>query len=91
MARPEVQEAFVAMVKEATRSGSRGPQRDMALMASPWGFRPQDIGIPVNLQRSRIFRPAYAPPESFTVFNLSPPKVILYPSTRFWRPTGGLT
>jgi len=49
LARAEVQQAFVAMVREATRSGGRGPQHDMALIASPWGFRPQDISIPVDL------------------------------------------
>ena len=49
MAHPEVQWAFVAMGGEATRSGSRGAQHDMALMTSPWDFRPQDVSIPVNL------------------------------------------
>jgi pimeloyl-ACP methyl ester carboxylesterase len=49
MARQEFQAAFVAMVREATRSGGRGAQHDMALMASPWGFKPRDIDIPINL------------------------------------------
>lgn len=49
MTRPEFQRAFVAMLKEATRFGARGAQHDVALMASPWGFDPRNVEIPINL------------------------------------------
>jgi pimeloyl-ACP methyl ester carboxylesterase len=49
MAREEAQRAFITMLKEATRQGARGAQQDMALMASPWEFRPRDIEVPIRL------------------------------------------
>lgn len=49
MARPECQRAFAAMLREATRFGARGAQPDMALMASPWGFDPRNVEIPIHL------------------------------------------
>ncbi|MCZ2857484.1 alpha/beta fold hydrolase [Blastococcus sp. VKM Ac-2987] len=49
MADPEVQQAFLAEVREALRTGARGAQHDAALLARPWGFRLEDIRAPVYI------------------------------------------
>jgi pimeloyl-ACP methyl ester carboxylesterase len=49
LARPEVQQAFIAMIREALRGGPQGVQWDTALMVSPWDFRPHDIRMAVHL------------------------------------------
>jgi len=49
LARPEFQVAYLATIREALRAGTRGAQRDTALMVSPWDFRPEDIRVAVHL------------------------------------------
>ena len=49
LAKPERQEVFISMLKDAVRSGARGAQWDTALTVSPWDFRPQDIAMKVYL------------------------------------------
>jgi pimeloyl-ACP methyl ester carboxylesterase len=49
LARPDFQQGFIAMIREALLAGPRGAQRDTALMVSPWDFRPQDIRSAVCL------------------------------------------
>jgi pimeloyl-ACP methyl ester carboxylesterase len=49
MAGPDFQRRFITVIQDALRAGPSGAQRDTALMVSPWGFRPQDIKIAVQL------------------------------------------
>ena len=61
LAKPETQEVFISMFKDAMRSGARGAQWDTALTVSPWDFRPQDIAMKVYLwygERDRNVSPA---------------------------------
>lgn len=61
LAKPEAQEVFISMLKDAMRSGARGAQWDTALMVSPWDFRPQHIAMKVYLwygERDRNVSPA---------------------------------
>jgi pimeloyl-ACP methyl ester carboxylesterase len=63
LARPEVQQGFVNMIRESMRRGPRGVQVDTALMVSPWEFDPATIAIPVRLwqgARDRNAPPAMA-------------------------------
>lgn len=39
----------MAMVCEAVRQGPGGTQQDLCLMVSSWGFRPEEIQVPVRL------------------------------------------
>lgn len=41
--------AFPEVVREAFRTGPRGPQHDMALMGGDWGFNPAELTTPVTL------------------------------------------
>ncbi len=47
--RPEVREIFVEDLREAFRRGSRGPAHELVLYSRPWGFRLEDISMPVFL------------------------------------------
>jgi len=49
LTRPEFQDRFIAMIREALRAGPRGAQWDTALMVSAWDFRPQDVRSDVYL------------------------------------------
>jgi pimeloyl-ACP methyl ester carboxylesterase len=49
LTRPEFQDGFIAMIREALRAGPRGAQWDNALMVGPWDFRPQDVRSAVYL------------------------------------------
>ena len=49
LARPDFQQGFITMIREALLAGPRGAQWDTALMVSPWDFRPQDIRSAVYL------------------------------------------
>jgi pimeloyl-ACP methyl ester carboxylesterase len=49
LARPEFQDRFIAMIREALRAGPRGAQWDTALMIGPWDFSSQDIRSEVYL------------------------------------------
>ncbi len=46
---PVFQQGFLRMLREALRQGTRGPFHESLLSVSDWGFRLQDIQIPVNL------------------------------------------
>lgn len=47
--RPEVREILEATLSEAFRVSGRGPAWELQMYARPWGFRLQDIHIPVHL------------------------------------------
>jgi pimeloyl-ACP methyl ester carboxylesterase len=49
LARPELRQAFIATMKEAYRRGIRGVAAEMSLFMRSWGFRLQDIEMPVYL------------------------------------------
>ncbi len=49
LSRPEFKMVFAESIREVLRSGSRGPVWDGLLYARPWGFRLEDIRIPVHL------------------------------------------
>ncbi len=58
VARPEFQKGFLYMLQEALRHGPHGAQQDTLLMISPWGFRPHDIQIRVQLWHGEADRNA---------------------------------
>lgn len=58
LARPEFQDRFIAMIKEALRAGPRGAQWDTALMIGSWDFRPQDVRSAVYLWHGELDRNA---------------------------------
>jgi pimeloyl-ACP methyl ester carboxylesterase len=47
--RPELQSLFVADAREAFRDGARGVAHEFGLTVRPWGFRLEDIRIPVHV------------------------------------------
>jgi pimeloyl-ACP methyl ester carboxylesterase len=47
--RPELRKTLKASFSEAFRNGGRGPAWEMRLYARPWGFRLEDIEMPVHL------------------------------------------
>lgn len=49
VANPAVQRGFIAMVREAMRQGTLGSFHESLLTVTDWGFRPEDIQMPVNL------------------------------------------
>ena len=49
MSRPGVTQLGIDAIRDAFRTGSRGPALDYALSMRPWGFRVQDIRVPVYL------------------------------------------
>jgi pimeloyl-ACP methyl ester carboxylesterase len=49
MARPDVRDLFAEDASEAFRSGARGPALENSLFTRPWGFRLEDIAMPVHL------------------------------------------
>jgi pimeloyl-ACP methyl ester carboxylesterase len=49
LTRPEFQDRFIAMIREASRAGPRGAQWDTALMVGPWDFHSHDIRSAVYL------------------------------------------
>jgi pimeloyl-ACP methyl ester carboxylesterase len=49
LARPEIRAALAADVREAFRQGSRGMAHDEQVFLSPWGFRVEDVRVPVLL------------------------------------------
>jgi pimeloyl-ACP methyl ester carboxylesterase len=53
IADPDLQRAFLRMVRESGRQGVRGPQVDSALMVSPWGFDPAEIRVPVSIWKGK--------------------------------------
>lgn len=49
LARPEVRAGLQDDIAEAFRRGSRGAAWELYLLARPWGFRPEEIRMQVNL------------------------------------------
>ncbi len=47
--RPEIRDMFKADIVESFRQGSRGPAWELLLYSRPWGFRLEDISMPVHL------------------------------------------
>jgi len=46
---PRVRESLADSYTLAFRQGVRGQVRDWGIMASPWGFRPEEINVPIHL------------------------------------------
>jgi pimeloyl-ACP methyl ester carboxylesterase len=46
---PDIAEAYIDMLREALRQGTRGAAVDASLYARPWGFSLAGIRIPVHL------------------------------------------
>lgn len=49
LARPEVRAAIVDDLRQALRQGGRAVLDDLMLFGQPWGFRLEDIAVPVEL------------------------------------------
>jgi pimeloyl-ACP methyl ester carboxylesterase len=49
LARPEMKRLLTASYLEATRDGLRGFAREAVILSNPWGFRLEDVRIPVHL------------------------------------------
>lgn len=49
LADARVRQALLRSMQEAFRAGSRGPARDLRLLTRPWGFRSEDVEVPVEL------------------------------------------
>ena len=49
MSRPEIQRMLMENFREATRSGVRGFAREAIILSGSWGFRLEDISIPVDV------------------------------------------
>jgi len=47
--RPEVRKSIVDSYRRAFAQGTRGQVHDWAVIASPWGFRPEEIRVEVQL------------------------------------------
>jgi pimeloyl-ACP methyl ester carboxylesterase len=47
--RPNVRKILEQSLREAFRAGSRGPAWEMGLYSQPWGFRLEEIRVPVHL------------------------------------------
>lgn len=49
LAEPAMYAMLLETTHEVFRQGSRGLSDDMLVLARPWGFRPQDVQLPVSL------------------------------------------
>ena len=47
--RPEVAARLLLAVREMTRQGGRGVTQDMQVLLSAWGFRPDEVRVPVRV------------------------------------------
>ena len=54
LTRPEFQDRFIAMIREAFLAGPHGAHWDTALMISPWDLRPHDIRLAVYLWHGEL-------------------------------------
>lgn len=54
LSRPQVREAIVASLVESVRTGAEGILQEMALYASPWGFDPEEIEMPIQLWHGTV-------------------------------------
>ena len=52
--RPEVRESLLESYALAFRQGIGGQVRDWAILATPWGFRPEDVTVPVSLFHGKM-------------------------------------
>ena len=53
-AQPRVRESLAASYTLAFRQGVRSQVHDWGIIASPWGFRPEDIDVPVHLYHGEL-------------------------------------
>ena len=53
-AQPRVRDSLADSYTLAFRQGVRGQVQDWAIIASPWGFRPEDIDVPIQLHHGRL-------------------------------------
>jgi pimeloyl-ACP methyl ester carboxylesterase len=53
-ATPRVRDSLADSYALAFRQGVRGQVQDWGIIASPWGFRPEDITVPVHLHHGRF-------------------------------------
>ncbi len=51
---PAIRDALIDSMREAFRSGTRGPAQDLALLAGDWGFGLNDISTPVFLWQGEM-------------------------------------
>ena len=49
ISQPEIKAMLMENYREATRLGVRGFAQDSIILSNAWGFRPEDISIPVDL------------------------------------------
>ncbi|NIR27774.1 MAG: alpha/beta hydrolase [Gammaproteobacteria bacterium] len=49
-----VRRALLRSMQEAFRAGSRGPAHDLMLLIRPWGFRSEDVSVPVHLWHGEL-------------------------------------
>lgn len=49
LSHPEMRDTLVESYREATRTGIRGFARDAIILSSPWGFRIEEISIPISV------------------------------------------
>ncbi len=52
--RPQVRESLLESYALAFRQGTRGQVRDWAILATPWGFLPEEVKVPVRLYHGEI-------------------------------------
>jgi pimeloyl-ACP methyl ester carboxylesterase len=80
IAQPEFQQGFLRMFLEALRQGPRGAQHETQLMVSPWGFRPQEIKMRVQLWHGEADRNAPPAMGRYMAEAIPNSKLQLYPS-----------
>ena len=51
---PEVAKVYVAMLREAFRSGTQGASWDAVLYKRPWGYQLQDISMQIHLWHGEL-------------------------------------
>jgi pimeloyl-ACP methyl ester carboxylesterase len=49
-----VRESLLESYALAFRQGTVGQVRDWAILATPWGFRPEDVQVPVQIFHGKI-------------------------------------
>ena len=54
LACPGVSQAYFAMLEESWRTGTRGVAWDAVILARPWGFRLEEITLPVHLWHGEV-------------------------------------
>ena len=54
LARPEIRAIFLNDLREAFRQGARGAIHELRVYSQPWGFRLEDITVPVHLWQGGV-------------------------------------